>query len=136
MIPFQITFRDVPKSDDIWILIETRIEKLERLFDRISYCEVVVSAPHQRKSKGRIFRVSVHLRVPGQDIFVGREPEKNLAHSELQVAIHDTFEAVERKLEDYVRVRRGFTKRRPYPPKTANLSPFRRNRLKRALGLV
>jgi cold shock CspA family protein len=51
----------------------------------------------------RSFRVSVDVRVPGGEVAVSNAHELNHAHEDLMVAIRDSFDAAERKLEDLVR---------------------------------
>jgi cold shock CspA family protein len=62
-----------------------------------------VEAPHRRGRHGKIFRISVDLRVPGGEVIVSNAHELNHAHEDLMVAIRDSFDAAERKLEDLVR---------------------------------
>lgn len=104
---FSITFRDMLPSDAVKFAIENRIEKLERFFDRIISCRVTVSAPHRHHSHGRVYHIDVQLKVPRKIIFVGHDREKNRAHEDIYVAIRDTFDAVDRSLENYVRKIRG-----------------------------
>ena len=109
-IPFQITFRDFESSESVWLAIEDRIEKLERFKSRATNCEVIVSKPHRHNSHGQIYHVEIRLRVPGHNIFINRERERNEAHTDVFITIRDAFDALERRLEDFVRVRRGNVK--------------------------
>lgn len=110
MIQPKITFRDFPPSDAVRTAIESRAEKLDRLFDRILSCEVVVSAPHRHRHADRNYHVQIHLGVSGPDIFIDREPEQNDDHTDIYVAIRDAFDAAERKLQDHARKMRGEVK--------------------------
>jgi hypothetical protein len=42
---------------------------------------------------------------------VHRTPLEKVSHSDIYVAVRDGFSAIRRQLQDYVRVRRGETKR-------------------------
>lgn len=110
MFPVQIQFRDIEESDFIWNAILAHAEKLERYFDRIIGCQVVISAPHQRQNQGTIFHVELRLTLPGERVLVNHEREKNHAHEDIYVAIRDAFDSAERRLEDYIRRKRGLVK--------------------------
>ena len=45
-IPVEITFRDIERSEAVEARIRDWVEKLERVFDRIVRCEVVVDDPN------------------------------------------------------------------------------------------
>jgi ribosomal subunit interface protein len=89
--------------------VETRIRelaaKLERFYDRITSCHVVVQAPHRSQQKGKLFEVHIQMRVPGEEIVVNRERPHDHAHEDVYVAVRDAFSAMERRLEDFVRRR-------------------------------
>ena len=109
-LPLQITFRHMDSSDAVAARIRERSEKLERFFDRIVSCRVVVECQHPRRQQGHLFRVRVDLKVPGGEIVVGRDPEAHHAHEDVYVAIRDAVDATRRLLEDHVRQGRGDVK--------------------------
>lgn len=112
----QIRFRGMPPSDAVEAAVRERIDRLARFHDRITSCTVVIEAPHRTGQKGKIYHVHVDITVPGTEIFVGREREENHAHEDVYVAIRDSFNAAQRKLEDVVRkMSRHGTK--PHPEK-------------------
>jgi hypothetical protein len=69
-LPLQITFRHMimSSSDAVEARIRQRTEELERFFDRIISCRVVVECRHPRRQQGNLFQVRVDLRVPGSEI--------------------------------------------------------------------
>ncbi len=109
-LPLQISFRDIPPSAAVEAKIRERAEKLERYYDRIMGCRVVVEAPHGRHHQGKLFHVRVDLTVPGSEIVVSREPAEHHAHEDVFVAVRDAFDAAQRQLADYARRQRGATK--------------------------
>ena len=123
--PLQITFRHMPSSDAVAARIQERAAELERFFDRIISCRVVVECRHPRRQQGNLFRVRVDLKVPGNEIVVGRDPAAHHAHEDVHVAIHDAFDAARRLLEDHVRQGRGDVKLHavPYHGRIARLLP-------------
>jgi cold shock CspA family protein len=59
---------------------------------------VVVKAPHQRRRQGNQYEVRVEVTTPGGELSINRRPGDDQAHFDLQVAIRDAFDAMERKL--------------------------------------
>lgn len=114
-VPLQITFRHMDSSDAVAARIRGRTEELERFFDRIMSCHVVVECRHPRHQQGNLFRVRIDLMVPGREIVVGRDPEAHHAHEDIHVAIRDSFDAARRLLEDHIREGRDDVKLHAVP---------------------
>jgi ribosomal subunit interface protein len=109
-LPLQISFRDIPPSAAVEAKIRERADKLERYYDHIMGCRVVVEAPHGRHHQGKLFHVRIDLTVPGSELVVSREPTQHHAHEDVFVAVRDAFDAAQRQLADYARRQRGATK--------------------------
>jgi cold shock CspA family protein/ribosome-associated translation inhibitor RaiA len=114
-VPLQITFRHMDSSEAVAARIRSRAEELERFFDRIISCRVVIECRHPRHQQGNLFQVRIDLLVPGREIVVGRDPEAHHAHEDIHVAIRDSFDAARRLLEDHVREGRGDVKLHAVP---------------------
>jgi cold shock CspA family protein/ribosome-associated translation inhibitor RaiA len=114
-VPLQITFRHMDSSEALATRIRRRTLELERFFDRIVSCRVLVECRHPRALQGNLFRVRVDLAVPGREIVVGRDPAAHHAHADAHVAVRDAFVAVRRLLQDYVREQRGDVKLHAVP---------------------
>src|SRR5690606_24006772 len=74
-------------------------------------------------SRKVIYHVNIRLEVPGRNIVVDRESEVDYAHSDIKVAIRDSFRKITRQLEEYVKFQSG----RPHPrvgPVHAKLKSF------------
>lgn len=106
-IPLQISFSNMTPSDAVRARIEELAARLERFHERIMSCRVVVSAPNRRQRSGRLYHVSIDLKLPGREIAITRETPQNHAHEDVYVAIRDAFEALVRRIEDVSRQRRG-----------------------------
>jgi ribosomal subunit interface protein len=107
--PLNISYTDFSPSESLNALIEERATRLERYFDRISQCQVVVSSPH-RHHRQKIYHITIKLHVPGAELVVNREPEKDLDHQDIRRAVRDAFTAMTRQLEDFAgrkRAKRG-----------------------------
>jgi ribosomal subunit interface protein len=114
--PLQINFRDIPQSDAVEARVREKAEKLDRFYDKIMTCSVMVEAPHGHHHKGNLYHVRIDLTVPNGEIVINRDPKDNHAHEDVYVAIRDAFDAARRKLQDYARKQRGDVKKHELPP--------------------
>jgi ribosomal subunit interface protein len=104
-IPLQITGHNIELTEAIETEIRRKAEKLDKFYDRIMRCRIVVESPHRRHHKGKLYNLNIYITVPGTELIVKREP-----HEDLYVAIRDSFSAARRKLEDFARRKRGDVK--------------------------
>ena len=109
-LPLKITFRNISPSPAVEAVIREKAEKLDRFFDRIMACHVVVIAPHKHHHKGKIYQVHIDLTVPNGEVVVSHDSHENHAHEDIYVAIRDAFNAARRQLEDFSRKQRGDVK--------------------------
>lgn len=107
IFPLQIHFKDIDESDFIHNAILQHAQSLKKFHSRIISGHVTVSLPHRRHTKGNIYHIQIRLHVPGGDVVVSSEPEKNDAHEDAYVAIHDAFAVAKRQLEEFQRRQRG-----------------------------
>jgi ribosomal subunit interface protein len=124
-IPVQVSFRNMDHSAAIEVKVRERAARLDRFYDRIMGCRVVVEAPHRRHHQGKLYHVRIDLTVPGSEILVTREPMKHHAHEDVYVAIRDAFDAAQRQLEDHVRQQRHEVKTHDAPPQGRVVRIFR-----------
>ena len=110
-IPLQITARDIEMSEAIKAEIEEKAAKLEKIYDRITRCRVVIESPKHHQHMGKLYSANVYLTVPGSELIV-----KNEMNKDLYVAIRDAFRDIRRKLEDYATSQRGDVKHHESTP--------------------
>ncbi len=110
-VPIHITFRNTPPSDVAEAFIRERGARLEKFSDRITALAVVVECPKRERGGDPLFRVRLHISMPGKEIVVGRKQDRNEAHRDIYVAIRDAFDVAVRQLQDYARTSRGDIKR-------------------------
>ncbi len=110
-IQLQITSRNIHLSDAIRSEIQKKAEKLDKFYDRIIRCRVVVESPHRHHHQGKLYNVNIDMTIPGGELVVKRK-----AHEDLYVAIRDSFNAARRKLEDFARRQRGDVKQHEEMP--------------------
>jgi ribosome-associated translation inhibitor RaiA len=115
--PIQIAYRNIEPTEALERAVRTRARKLERYYDGIIGCKVVLEAPHKRHHKGNHYRVLIALGVPGDELVVGRHPMKNGAHEDLYVVIRDAFAAAERELKTYVGRHRDLARAPGFAPR-------------------
>jgi cold shock CspA family protein len=110
-VPVQVSFQNMPLSDDIEAAVWKHAEALERYCTRITSCRVVIDSPHRHHRKGQLYSVRIDLTVPpGGEIVVNREHRLDHAHEDVNVALRNAFHAARRQLEDHVRRFRGDVK--------------------------
>jgi ribosome-associated translation inhibitor RaiA len=104
--PLQISFHGLHRSDALAETIREKAQGLDRYYDHIMGCRVVLELAGRHQHQGKEFVAKIDLKVPGSEIAVTHQ------HAEdPQVALHQAFDAVRRRLEDYARVQRGDVKR-------------------------
>jgi len=104
-VPLEVTGHQFSLSQRDEDLIGAQAAKLERYFDRITSCRVVIDGPSSHHKSGGTFKVRIHLGVPGNEITIDRQEQ-----ADLTAAIHAAVDAATRKLQDYARTRRGEVK--------------------------
>jgi ribosomal subunit interface protein len=116
----QITARDIEITDAIRAEITEKAEKLDKYYERIMRCKVVLDSPKRHQHEGKLYSLNIYLTVPGGgELVVKREPNKDL-----YVAIRDSFQAARRKLEDFARQQRLDVKHHEEPPQAKISSLF------------
>ncbi len=115
-LPLQIVFRNMEPSAAIEAAVRERADKLDLFYEHIMSCRVVIELHHRHHHQGNIYHVRVDVKVPEAEIVASREPAEHHAHEDVYVAIRDAFNAVRRRLEDYIRRRRGEVKEHEAPP--------------------
>ena len=102
-IPTKISFRNFGHSDAVEQRIHEKVAKLEKFYDRIVGCSVVVEAPHRHQTKGKLFHIHIVLTLPKSELVVNRDSHEDHGHEDVYVAIRDAFEAARRQLKRHVR---------------------------------
>ena len=108
--PLQVTLKDMPQSEAVESRIREKAEKLNRFYDRIMGCRVVVESPQRHQHQGKLYSVRIDLTVPGAELVANRTQDEDV-----YVAIRDAFVAITRQLEDFVRRQRGEVKAHSTP---------------------
>jgi ribosome-associated translation inhibitor RaiA len=105
-IPLQIQFRDLMPLPSLEGEIRARVAKLEQFVPELTSCRVTVEAEGNRHHQGHRYVVRVDASVPGEEFVTG----EHHGQEDIALAMHGAFDAMARRLEDYVRRRRGQVK--------------------------
>jgi len=112
IIPLQITGHGIELSEELREEITERANKLDKFYDRIMRCKVVVEEAKRHPHEGKLYSVHIIMTVPGGEIVTKREQNEDLL-----VAMRDSFHAAQRKLEDFSREQRGEVKSHEKQPR-------------------
>lgn len=106
-LSLQVTFRKMLPSPFVRQRVRERADKLVQFYDRVAGCRVVIEAPHRRHHKGKLYAVSVEVKVPGATLASRRKSGKHHEHEDVYVALRDSFDSIERQIEEFIRRKRG-----------------------------
>ena len=109
-------YHNIKKSEVLEKKIREKVKNLEKFFDHIISCRVVVDIPHKHKIKGNVYSIKIEIHVPNDEIVVTRSNELDKIHKFPTVMIKDAFSAAKRQLEDYARIVRRDVKKHEIPP--------------------
>jgi len=103
-IPLKVVDHEQLLSEDLAGHIRERTDKLGHFYESVRECRVTVDGPGQHPLQGRI-RVRISLTVPGKQIAINKQ-----SGADLPMAIRESFDAADQRLEDYVRLSRQSAK--------------------------
>lgn len=111
-VPLELAFHHVDPTEWAEREIRERVDKLERIYDRLVSCRVRIE--RQSNTHGIPPVVHIALGIPGgSDLVVSHEPERlqrRFQTPDLRNAIHEAFRVAERLLLELKEQRHGRTK--------------------------
>ena len=107
-IPLKITMHHIPQSEALEARIRGKVAKLDEFHPNVTGCAVAIEEQRRHHHQGHWFNVRVVVHVPNHEIVVNRDHDEDP-----YVALRDAFDAVGRRLEDFVRLQRGDVKTHP-----------------------
>lgn len=106
--PLDISFKGLDRSTAIEAKIAERAARLEKHFDRMTHCRVVVAAPHKHSHKGKNYEIKIDIGIPGAaPLIVTHESPVGQAQEDLKIALRDAFDAADRRLDELVDKKNG-----------------------------
>lgn len=109
MQPLQITIKDIPHSEWIEKQIQKKIDKLDKYYNDIVSCHVVVDLYDKRHNKGNFYNIHIRVAMPEKNILVAtRNKEENLWR-----AISEAYYEIWEQLKSYSAESQNHIKRHP-----------------------
>jgi ribosome-associated translation inhibitor RaiA len=109
--PLRVTFQGGETSDALDSFVREHVESLERIYGRMTACHVVVQVPDRHHRTNNLYRVNIHMVLPGNIIIdVNQRPEADDRFAIPQFAVNDAFRRAKRLLTDSAKKQRGETK--------------------------
>jgi ribosome-associated translation inhibitor RaiA len=115
LLPVQVTFRHMEPSPAVEARARELAARLEKFYDPITSCRIVIDTPPAHRSKGGPFSVRIDVTVPGSELFATSDNEPEGPHTDAYVAMRDAFDDMRRQLEDYGRKQRRDVKGHSLP---------------------
>lgn len=104
--PLELSFNNLDPSPAVETKIRERVDRLDRLFPNVISCHVAVDSYHRSEGRGRskavAYDVRIDMRLPGVELAVSRKPGNRHAHTDIYVAVRDSFDAMERQVKSHV----------------------------------
>lgn len=108
--PLKISFHGGDASEALSRTIGEHVEALEKLYGRMTACQVSVHIP-DRHHRTQQFNVGIHIAMPGNiDINVDHAPQGDNGFADAPAAVHDAFRRAKRLLKDRAQKQRGNVK--------------------------
>ena len=108
--PVKIGFQGGDASPALTQMINQEVEALERVYGRLTSCQVTVQIPDTHHRTG-FYSVHVHLAMPGNyDVVVDQQSDEDDRLTVPQFAINDAFRRAKRQIQDRAKKMRGETK--------------------------
>ena len=105
--PVEVHFHGIQRSEAIEQRVREKVAKLEKHFERMTSCRVVLEATQRTALKPKVYCIKIEIGVPRQrPIVVCHERVGSHASEELTMALRDAFETALRKI-DGVSSKRG-----------------------------
>lgn len=99
--PVQIDFQDVEAKPDVRGAVDRHIAQLEERFGRVTAGRIALKGPGARHRNGGLYEVNIRLALPeGREVNIGRTPQADERHADLNFALNDAFKRARRQLQD------------------------------------
>ena len=107
----RISFQGSTPSEALTALINEQVEGLEKIYGRMTSCQVIVRVPDRHHRTGGLFAVNIHAVLPGNiDINVDHVSDDDERFSDPQFAVNDAFRRAKRQIKESARKQRGEVK--------------------------
>jgi ribosome-associated translation inhibitor RaiA/cold shock CspA family protein len=104
-VPLELAFHNMQHSPELEAEIRRHVERLDKVYDRLTACRVVVEATNRSPSgTPAMASIRIELSVPGKTLVVRREPDhpgERHGTLDLRGAIGNAFHAAQRQLRKF-----------------------------------
>ncbi len=108
--PLRLTFHGGETSEALSDLIREQVAALEKLYGRMTACNVIVQIP-DRHHRVSLYSVNIHAALPGGiDINIDNTPQNDDRFAVPQFAVIDAFRRARRLIKDQAEKQRGEVK--------------------------
>jgi hypothetical protein len=102
-----IVFHNAEPSESVHSRAQYYIAKLLQFHPTVMHCTMTIEGRHRHHHQGNIYHVSLRIHLPGGDIVVSQDPERDHAHEDVYVSMRDACDAARRQLGSFLDKRRG-----------------------------
>lgn len=95
---FSVVFHGMEPSDAVRQRALVLLERLERVSPSLMHGRMTIDLRHKHHHQGNVFHVSLRLHLPGHDVLVSHEPDRNHAHEDVYVAMRDACDGARKQL--------------------------------------
>ena len=64
ILPMQVTFRNMSRSDAIEAMVREEAAHLDRYYNHIMGCRVMIEVPHRHRQEGGHYHLRISLTLP------------------------------------------------------------------------
>ena len=114
-IPTTVTFRGLDASDSLREEAIGHAQRLERFADDIRDCEVTFRTDTSRWHRPHHLSVQISVSMRGSRIGVKHGDAAGAGDEDVHALLSHAFDTLTRRVEDYVRCRRGDVKTHVHP---------------------
>ena len=109
--PVRISFQGSTPSEALSALINEQVGGLERLYGRMTSCQIMVRVPDRHHPTGGLYSVNIHAILPGNiDVDVDHTPQADERFADPVFAVNDAFRRAKRLIKEKARKQRGEVK--------------------------
>ena len=102
-----IVFHNAEPSESVRSRAQYYVAKLLQFHPSVMHCTMTIEGRHRHHHQGNMYHVTIRIHLPGGDIVVSHDPERNHAHEDVYVSMRDACDAARRQLDSFLDKRRG-----------------------------
>ncbi len=117
-IPLEISYKDVPRDDNIDTLVREKAARLDRFHEQLNSCRIAIELDHRsdrEDDSAKAYRVRINMTVPPKkELVVTEKSDMVRDRVGLEAVIRKAFSVAERQLRDMKEIQSGEVKEHPH----------------------